>query len=66
VDFEEPRWSIDGIAVRRTPGGYAVQGPGFYVWDQDLAEVLRAARNLCRAAGAPDGPALRRPALRDP
>ena len=28
--------------VRPHEGGYVAEGPGFYVWDEDPAEVLRA------------------------
>ena len=34
------------IRVRRDETGYAVEGPGFYVWDEDLDAVLAAAGEL--------------------
>lgn len=34
-------------------GGYAAQGTGFYVWDEDPAEVIRVAEAL--VAGRFDG-----------
>jgi len=30
----------------RHQGGYAAQGPGFYVWDRDPSEVIRIAEAL--------------------
>jgi len=32
--------------IRKHEGGYTLEGPGFYVWDEDRDEVLRAARDL--------------------
>lgn len=45
-------------AVRHCGGGYAAEGPGFYVWDEDPAEVLRAVRDLEK--GRRDTPPTRR------
>jgi hypothetical protein len=42
--------------LRRHQGGYCVEGPGFYVWDEDPREVSRLARDLARGARV-DGPA---------
>jgi hypothetical protein len=36
--------------VREHEGGYTLEGSGFYVWDEDRDEVLRAARDLRRGA----------------
>lgn len=36
------------VPVRRSGGGYAAEGPGFYVWDEDPREVFRVARELER------------------
>jgi hypothetical protein len=36
------------LPIRRHEGGYVVQGPGFYIWDEDPREVLRAAREIQR------------------
>jgi hypothetical protein len=36
------------VPIRRHEGGYAAEGPGFYVWDENLDEVIRAARQLER------------------
>jgi len=38
--------------LRRHQSGYCVEGPGFYVWDEDPREVSRLARDLARGAGA--------------
>jgi hypothetical protein len=35
---------------RRRETGYCVEGPGFYVWDEDPHEVWRLARDLARGA----------------
>ena len=32
--------------VRRSEGGYCIEGPGFYVWDESRREVERVAREL--------------------
>ena len=32
--------------LSRHQGGYAAQGPGFYVWDRNAAEVIRVAESL--------------------
>lgn len=32
--------------LSRHQGGYAAQGPGFYVWDRDPSEVIRVAEAL--------------------
>jgi len=34
------------VPIRREGEGYAADGPGFYIWDEDLNEVLRMAREL--------------------
>jgi len=34
------------IDVRVDGSGFAVEGPGFYVWDENLETVLAAAREL--------------------
>jgi hypothetical protein len=36
------------VPIRRREQGYCVEGPGFYVWDEDPREVSRAARDLGR------------------
>jgi hypothetical protein len=36
------------IQVRRQGRGFAAEGRGFYVWDEDRSEVLRVARELER------------------
>ena len=32
--------------LTRHEGGYAAQGPGFFVWDRDASEVIRIAEAL--------------------
>lgn len=36
------------IPIRSHAGGYVIEGPGFYVWDEDPNEVARVARELAR------------------
>jgi hypothetical protein len=49
-----PPLSPGCIEIRRREHGYCVEGPGFYVWDEDPREVTRAARDLARGVrGAP-------------
>jgi hypothetical protein len=36
------------VPIRRQGTGYAANGPGFYIWDEDANEVLRMARELER------------------
>jgi len=31
---------------QRRDGGFAVEGPGFYVWDEDLGEAVGVAREI--------------------
>jgi hypothetical protein len=38
----------DSIQVRPRGRGFAAEGRGFYVWDEDRGEVLRVARELER------------------
>ena len=39
------------VEIRRRENGYCVEGPGFYVWDEDPREVTRVARDLARRIG---------------
>ena len=34
------------VEIRRRENGSCVEGPGFYVWDEDPREVTRVARDL--------------------
>ena len=34
--------------LRKHAGGFAVEGAGYFIWDEDPQEVLRAARELER------------------
>lgn len=44
----EPR--LDGsVRIVRRGRGFAAWGPGFYVWEEDAAELLGAAGALARA-----------------
>jgi len=36
--------------IRREGEGYAADGPGFYIWDENLNEVLRMARELAHGS----------------
>lgn len=36
------------IPIRPEGNGYAADGPGFYIWDEDMNEVLRMAREFER------------------
>jgi len=36
------------VPIRQQQGGFVAEGPGFYIWDEDPAEVLRVARELDR------------------
>jgi len=38
------------VPIRREGEGYAADGPGFYIWDEDLNEVLRMARELAHGS----------------
>ncbi len=38
------------MPIRRQGSGYAANGPGFYLWDEDVNEVLRMARELERGS----------------
>ena len=39
------------VEIRRRTRGYCVEGPGFYVWDEDPREVTRVGRDLARRIG---------------
>ena len=39
------------VEIRRRAYGYCVEGPGFYVWDEDPREVTRVGRDLARRVG---------------
>lgn len=43
---EAPAQRATTTLLTRHEGGYAAQGPGFYVWDRDVAEVIRVAEAL--------------------
>lgn len=47
MDDRDRRQPAAPPAIRRAGGGYAVEGPGFYVWDEDAERVRCAARALC-------------------
>lgn len=42
------RHTTGRVEIRRRARGYCVEGPGFYVWDEDPREVSRVARDLAR------------------
>ena len=45
------RHATGRVEIRRRARGYCVEGPGFYVWDEDPREVSRVARDLARGLG---------------
>jgi len=53
------------VEIRRRQQGYCVEGPGFYVWDEDPREVSRAARDLARGLSC-DWPAKGVPIAESP
>ena len=38
----------DASLIRRRGHGFAAEGPGFYVWDENMNEVLRVVEELRR------------------
>ena len=40
----------NAVPIRRQGTGYSANGPGFYIWDEDVNEVLRMARELERGS----------------
>jgi len=50
--------TIERGQLCRRGGGFALEGPGFYLWDEDPREVLRAAAEL-RAGHLPSQPTRR-------
>ncbi len=53
-----------GTLLRRG-GGFALEGPGYYLWDEDPREVLRAAAEL-HAGQLPAQPTRRMLVLTEP
>jgi hypothetical protein len=45
------RHATGSFEIRRRARGYSVEGPGFYVWDEDPREVTRVGRDLARRLG---------------
>jgi len=41
-----------GVFLYPVENGYAAEGPGFYVWDEDRSEVIRAVGELARGGRA--------------
>lgn len=50
--------TTDRGTLRPRGGGFALEGPGYYLWDEDPREVLRAAAEL-RAGRVPSQPTRR-------
>ena len=48
----------DEISLQRRGAGFALEGPGYYLWDEDPREVLRAAAEL-RGGSLPSRPTRR-------
>lgn len=46
------------LAIRREGDGFAVEGPGFYVWDEDVERVRAVVREL-RLGRVPRAPTQR-------
>ncbi len=46
------------IILRRKGNGFALEGPGYYVWDEDPREVVRVAADL-RLGRVPPRPTQR-------
>jgi hypothetical protein len=43
------RWpGRPAVPIRRREGGYAAEGPGFYLWDEDPRELVRVVREFAR------------------
>jgi hypothetical protein len=40
------------LRVARRGTGFAAWGPGFYVWEEDVSELLRSAGALARAGSS--------------
>ncbi|TMA32518.1 MAG: hypothetical protein E6J87_12680 [Deltaproteobacteria bacterium] len=59
------RLTTGPVEIRRREHGYCVEGPGFYVWDEDPREVSRVARDLARRVGC-ELPAPLLPAITPP
>ena len=45
------RHATGAVEIRRRARGYCVEGPGFYVWDEDPREVTRVGRDLAHRLG---------------
>lgn len=45
-DDRELRGAGTPLPIRCEGGGFAVEGPGFYVWDEDVERVRCVAREL--------------------
>lgn len=48
----------DEIVLKRRGAGFAAEGPGYYFWDEDPGEVVRAAAEL-RGGGLSSWPTRR-------
>ncbi len=48
----------DEIVLKRKGAGFALEGPGYYLWDEDPREVVRAAAEL-RDGSLPSRPTRR-------
>lgn len=46
---QDIRWpGKPAVPIRRCEGGYAAEGPGFYLWDEDPREVVRVVCEFAR------------------
>jgi hypothetical protein len=57
--------SATGLPIREHGEGYLAEGPGFYIWDENLDEVIRTARLLERGASRRAASATRVQLARD-
>jgi hypothetical protein len=48
MDRRKGKAGRPAVPIRRREGGYAAEGPGFYLWDEDAREVRRVMREFAR------------------
>jgi hypothetical protein len=46
IERNDPFGKNQPIPIREHHGGFVAEGPGFYIWDEDPTEVMRAARDI--------------------
>ena len=60
VDMHWRRRSEQRVRIPRIVRGSAMEGPGFYIWDEDAREVRRSGEELMRVVEARRSEASRR------